>query len=544
MKLAYFSMEVALSRDVPNYAGGLGVLAADTLYSFADKRVPAVGISLIYHQDDDPLQAFQMQKFFHRCEPTITVMIENRPVKVAIWKLMMRGNVGSIPLYFLSTYLPENAQWDREITKHLYAPDRYTRLCQEVILGIGGVRALEALGYTGIRKYHLNEGHCALATLELLRTHNYDEEKVRSLCTFTTHTPIAAGHDVFEYSLAYQVLGDMLPWNIRSLASNEALHMTRVALSLSGKANGVSKRHSQVCSEMFSGHEFETVTNGVYHPRWVGGPMQSLLDMYIPHWRQHPKMLNKILEEVSEKAIIRAKSEQKHELISWINSQSFFFPFEDIEERDFFEKDILTIGFARRFVPYKRPELIFRHLERLRLIGKKKIQLVFAGHCHPSDTFCDSIMQEIVKYARSLRGDVRIALVPDYHLEIAERLVTGCDVWLNTPVPPQEASGTSGMKVALNGGLNLSIADGWWREGYALQPKSGWVFGGGETGESRDDDRDATELLDALERVIYCYYHHKRGWLQRMRAAIALGSYFNTHRMIQEYEKKIWQLNE
>ena len=540
-RLAYFSMEVAVARDIPNYAGGLGVLAADTLYSCADKKVPMVGISLAYHKDDDPLQAFPLQKFFRRCKPTITVRIENRDVKVAIWKLLMRGTQGSLPLYLLSTYLPENEPWDRDITKHLYASDRYYRLCQEAILGIGGVRALEALGYTNIEKYHLNEGHCALATLELLRTHEYREDAVRSMCTFTTHTPVNAGHDVFEYPLAYQVLGDALPWDIRELATHEALSMTHLALNLSRKANGVSVRHREICETMFPGHSFEAITNGVYHPRWVGGAMQSLFDMHVAYWRQHPEMLAKKVESIPEKALARARAEQKHELITWLNSQSYFFPFEEVEDRDFFDEDTLTIGFARRFVPYKRPELIFRHLERLRKIGKKKIQLVFAGHCHAGDEFCNALMDEVAKSAMALRGEIRVALVPNYHLEIAERLVSGCDVWLNNPVPPQEASGTSGMKVALNGGLNLSIADGWWREGTVLQPRSGWAFGSGDKIGERDDDGDATALLDTLEDVIACYEHPKR-WMERVRAAIALGSFFNTHRMIDEYETKLWHL--
>jgi len=235
------------------------------------------------------------------------------------------------------------------------------------------------------------------------------------------------------------------------------------------------------------------------------------------------------------------RAEQKHELIAWLNSQSFFFPFENVEERDFFEEDVLTIGFARRFVPYKRPELLFQHVERLRAIGKGKLQLVFAGHCSPNDQFCDATREVLETYARDLRGDIRIALLPDYHLEIAQRLVSGCDVWLNTPVPPQEASGTSGMKVALNGGLNLSIADGWWREGAALYPQSGWVFGADEQDAPRDDDRDATALLDALESVIDCYQHSDE-WLKRVRSAIALGSFFNTHRMVDEYEAKLWHL--
>lgn len=540
--VAYFSMEFALASDIPNYAGGLGVLAADMLYSAADLGLKAVGVSLIYHGNDDPKLAFPLAHYFERCPETVEVQIENRRVKVAIWKKEIKSGRHHVPVYFLSTFLPENERWDRDLTKNLYADNAYTRLCQEALLGIGGVRALETLGYADTRHYHLNEGHCSFLTLELLRQNNYDENKVRALCSFTTHTPIASGHDYFDYDLTNRVIGGALPWDIRQLAGNDRLGMTQLALSLSGKANAVSRRHAEVCREMFPGREFEYVTNGIYHPHWAGRHMRRLLDENLPDWRDQPEILANAPQEISDKELFRARKKEKEDLVEWINSNPEFFPFRDVGDEDYFSEDVLTIGFARRFVPYKRPELIFRQAEALRKIGNKKLQLVFAGHCGPTDNFCNTIMHTIEDYTQKFRGEIKVALVPDYKLDIAFHLVSGCDVWLNTPIPPQEASGTSGMKAALNGCLNLSVPDGWWIEGIQKYPKAGWAFGSRtiDADEGRRDDEDAEDLIAKLQNVIYCYYERKEEWAERMKYSIALLSYFNTHRVIREYQEKMW----
>lgn len=545
--VAYFSMEIALDNEIPNYAGGLGVLAADTLLSCADKSIDVVGISIIYHKSGDPKKAFDPARFMKRREEQVVVEIEDRQVHLAIWQMELKGKDGNkLPLFFLSSNVKENQKWDRNLTENLYSADGYTRLCQEIILGIGGARALEALGYKNISCYHMNEGHSVTLTLELLRRNNFNIEKVRSLCTFTSHTPIPAGHDYFDYTLAYKTFGKMLPPNIKTLATQETLSMTELALNMSKKANSVSKRHNDVCVRMFPQAKFENITNGIYHPRWIGGYVKKVLDKNFPAWETNPEKLVKAPEKIDSEELWQAHQEQKKELVDWINKQQGLFPFKEIIKDDLFSEDTLTIGFARRFVPYKRHALIFKNIEKLRQISHKKLQLIFAGRCHPGDELCNNIVGQIKHFATEMRGQVKIVVLKEYNLEIAKRLISGSDVWLNNPVPPREASGTSGMKAALNGGLNISILDGWWIEGYKMQPKSGWAFGKRYTEKSMHsqslapDTSDNEALLKTLENAIDCYYNCHEKWAERMKHAIALVSFFNTHRLVKEYKKKMW----
>jgi glycogen phosphorylase len=539
---AYFSMEFAFNPKIPNYAGGLGVLAADAMHSCADLELPVVGVSLIYHQDDNEKKAFKPNSFMQKMEQKVFVEIEDRQVALEIWKMEVKGKTGHIvPVYFLSSFLPENPRWDRDLTKHLYASDRYTRLGQEVLLGIGGFRALEALGHN-IETFHMNEGHSAFLTLENLKKTSGDIPTAKTLATFTTHTPIAAGHDYFDYQIAEKILGKLLPANIKELASKDMMGMTQLGLSLSKKVNAVSQKHREVCEKMFPGNSFESITNGIYHERWVGEHIGNLLDEKIPAWREKPEILEKKAMELPEEDLIEARKKQKSALIHWINSNKDFFPFPEVSSNDLLDNQTLTIGFARRFVPYKRPSLIFKDLQKFRELGYQKIQLVFAGRCHPDDQFCNSMLDSIREYASQLRGQIKVAVISDYNLDIAKKLVTGCDIWLNNPTPPREASGTSGMKAALNGVLNLSILDGWWIEGYKMFPKSGWAFGKNEdlSSENRDDS-DNQELLAQLEDAIHCFYNKKPKWNEKMKYAIALASYFNTHRMVKEYQNKMWK---
>lgn len=533
-------MEFALQNDIPNYAGGLGVLAADTMYSCADLGKNAVGVSLIYHQSDEAKKKFPLKKFLKKCNKSVFVKIENRFVELAIWKKEITIGKGVVPIFFLSADCEKNEKWDRDLTKNIYASDGYTRLCQEALLGIGGVRALEELGYTDIKQYHLNEGHCSFLTLELLRTNSYDENKVRSMCSFTTHTPLASGHDYFDYDLAYKTIGEMLPWDIRELATNDRLGMTELALNLSSRANAVSVKHGEVCRAMFPQHNISSVTNGICHFRWAGSAMQKVFNKRLAKWREAPAVFAQAEKLIPDSEVVKAHTLQKKELLKWINMHREFFPFENVSKSDYLMEDVLTIGFARRFVPYKRPELIFKHLAELQKIGNKKIQLIFSGHCGSTDQFCNATMNDIEKYAQSLRGNIKIVIVPDYNLDVSSRLVSGCDMWLNTPIPPQEASGTSGMKAALNGCLNISIADGWWIEGIEKFPQSGWAFGGKIVEAEKQDDSDADDLLIKLAEAIQCYYKNKKEWALRMKNSIALTSFFNTHRMVNEYFEKMW----
>lgn len=542
--VAYFTMEIAHANEMPNYAGGLGVLAADTVLSAADLGMEMVGISLLYHQNDDLEYGFNGARYMSLRPEQIEVEIEDRKVKVAIWEKEFIGLGGSVvTVYFLSTHVKENQVWDRDITKHLYAPDRYYRYCQEVILGVGGVRALEKMGYAKVDTYHLNEGHAALSTLELLRRHKYDEAKVRSLVTFTTHTPIPAGHDYFEYELTYKVSKDLMPLNIRELAGQERLGMTQLAMALSKSTNSVAKRHQKVCEEMFPGKKIANVTNGVYAPRWAGDHMIELFDTYLPGWAEHPVEFGDAARRLPSADLIRAKTREKEDFVGWINFNKIFFRVNNISKEDLLDADTLTVGFARRAVPYKRPDLIFRDLDSLRSLGDKKIQLIFSNRCHPDDKYCNDLRNRLDEYAQQLRDKVKIILIQDYDLKIAKRLVTGCDIWLNNPIPPLEASGTSGMKAALNGGLNVSMRDGWWIEGIERRPMAGWGFGGEVFGDSTEQDaHDARALIAAMGEAVACYYTRRDEWTERMKHAISLLGYFNTSRLIEEYSTNIWGL--
>ncbi|MBN1258524.1 alpha-glucan family phosphorylase [Candidatus Peregrinibacteria bacterium] len=536
-KIAYFSMEFALHPDIPNFAGGLGVLATDIMSSCADRGVPAVGVSLIYHLSEDPKEAFDPSRFFTPLFKTVTVKIEDREVVVTAWKYEVKGRGGGvIPVIFLSTNLPENKRWDRDITKNLYPFDPYTRLCQEAILGIGGVRMLRALGYDDTGIFHMNEGHAAFLTLELLKKEGFDDEKVRSVCRFTTHTPIAAGHDRFDYKLAKQVLGDMLPWHIKKLATEEQLHMTRLALSLSGRSNAVSQKHKEVCGRMFPDHEFLGITNGVRHLTWVGEDMAKLYDKFLPGWRENPYLLAKA-PSVPSADLLKARKAAKKKLADFINSAPECFPYrkETITEADHFDDKALTLTFSRRFVPYKRPLLLFRDLDRLREVGFRRLQIIYAGHCNPDDGFCNTVMGELTHFEKELRGQVKVAVLPHRDTEITKILAAGSDVWLNNPEPPLEASGTSGMKAALNGGLNLSVLDGWWAEAYQMDPKSGFAFGADVGGH---DEIDAEELYRAIEEIIGLY--GKDEWAERVKESIVLAAYFSTERCVTEYLEKMW----
>lgn len=547
-KVAYFSMEIALKNEIPNYAGGLGVLSADTLLSCADLGLNVVGVSLIYHRHDDKRKGFNPARFMKRLPQTFKVDIQDRSVVVEIWRMDLTNDSGQqVPILFLSTNNEKNPSWDRDLTKHLYAADGYTRLCQEIILGIGGVRALEAAGFDNIAYYHMNEGHSVTLTLELLRRNSFDQKKVKQLCTFTSHTPIPAGHDYFDYDLVFKTMGKMMPPNIHQYTTPDRLGMTELALNMSLRSNSVSARHNAVCKGMFPWAEFENVTNGMYHPRWAGAETAKVFDKYLPGWKDNPLQFENAVEKLPDKEIKSAINAQKKQLVEWINSRQELFPFDKINKDDFFSEDTLTIGFARRYVPYKRHTLIFKNIDALRDISYKKLQLIYAGKCHLRDEFCNSIIKEIEHYATILRGQVKVVVLKDYNLETAKRMVTGCDVWLNNPIPPHEASGTSGMKAALNGGLNISILDGWWIEGYKMRPKSGWAFGKKYLGSDKvteiapRDKQDNESLLKILEDTMDCYYNRKDEWTTRMKHAISLVSFFNTHRLAEEYFKKMWQ---
>ncbi len=538
-------MEVALQSDIPNYAGGLGVLAADILKSAADLGVPAVGVTLMYHASEDPDFAFKPEEKFKKLDTIARMHIEDRLVEIGVWEYRIKGEKGEVPVYFLDTNVPNNKRWDRDITKDLYALDRYTRLCQESILGIGGVRILRNMGYQDLETFHMNEGHAALLSFSILNENEYKDEAVKEKCVFTTHTPVPAGHDRFDYGLVERVLSQKVPWHVKKIAGESDLNMTTLALNMSRTANSVSAKHQEVCQKMFPNFSFLNVTNGVHLESWVSDAMATLYDQHMKGWRSDPEVLSKAID-IPDVEVVDAHKNGKRALIDFINRNPEYFCIarDELTDDDLLDEDTLTITFARRFVPYKRPLLLFSDLEKLRSLGFEKLQLIFAGPYHAGDKYGNGITNELMHIGKALRGQIKLVVPSDYKLNISKYLVQGSDVWLNNPQPPMEASGTSGMKAAANGALNLSILDGWWIEGYRQNPKSGWAFGKDPDDNCMpcQDKMDADALYITLKEVIDCYYEKKGEWADRMKNAITLGAHFNTHRCVKEYMEKMWNL--
>lgn len=543
-RIAYFSMEIAIDPRMPTYSGGLGVLAGDTLRSFADVRVPAVGLTLMYRkgyfaQALDPVrgqietpESWSPEAHLRPLRAEVEVAIEGRPVRVHAWQYDVVGVSGFlVPVLLLDTDLVVNAEQDRHLTDFLYGGDERYRLAQEIVLGIGGLRLLAGAGYAGIEKLHLNEGHAALAALELLRTQargpSWDFEGVQRRCVFTTHTPVAAGHDQFRYELAEGVLGDLVPRDLlRMLAGSDALNMTRLALNLSGHINGVARKHREVSRGMFPGYEIGNVTNGVHSATWTSPSFQTLFDRWVPGWREDPAMLRQAASIPGE-AIAQAHAVAKQRLL------------EEVRERTgrALNPGALTIGFARRAAEYKRADLLFRDLGRLRALSRTgRLQLVFAGKAHPRDGGGKELIRRVLSFAQQLGDEIPVVYLPNYDLTLARTIVSGVDLWLNTPRRPLEASGTSGMKAAHNGVPSLSVLDGWWIEGH-VEGATGWSIGEVSDRVAGDaDQRDAEDLYAKLEVILHLFYNEPERWASVMKLAIALNaSFFNTHRMVYQY---------
>ena len=547
LKVAYFTMEIGITSEMPTYAGGLGMLAGDIMRSCADMGVNAACITMCWqhgymkqkiHPDGSQTYAdrqWNPEDFMKRVDKTVTVQAEGRDIKIAAWKYELKGLQGTIPVYFLDTNLEENDPADREITKYLYGGDGTMRLKQEVVLGIGGVRMLRALGHNKVGTFHMNEGHAAFLTLELLKERDFNDDAVRPNCAFTTHTPVKAGHDVFDYDLAHKVVGDMLPWHIKKLAGEDGLSMTLLAMHLSRYTHGVAKIHEEVSRMMFPGEDIDHITNGIHHLTWACTEIQSLLDKYAPGWRKNPSVLSEIeCDDIPDYEIWNAHQGAKKRLIDEVNKHTAFD----------FDVDTLTIASARRVVPYKRPELIYNNLERLKEVTHGKVQLIHAGNAHPSDQFSQSVIQRMVQRSSSLKDSVKIVYLENYNPDLARLLVSGADVWLNTPTRLYEASGTSGMKASLNGVMNLSTLDGWWIEGYGMDHESGWRIGP----LARAADIDTHKAIDAediytqlqYELVPEYYFKDRTRWIRRMKRAIRLIGFFNTNRCVEEYLEKAW----
>jgi len=539
--IAYFSAEIGISSSLPTYSGGLGVLAGDHIKASADLGLPMVGISLLYKEgyfkqqiDSDGNQIetyprFDISSDLRLLPDKFTLKIKDRDVWVQAYQYLYESKDGhSIPIYFLDTDLEDNLEEDKNITLRLYSGDKDHRILQESILGFGGIRLLETLGYKNIKTYHMNEGHSSFLTLALLKKFDRDEEKVRSMCHFTTHTPVAAGHDQFSVDRCRNLLGDLIPEDLKlpSISKNR-LHMTELGLYFSKTANGVSRLHGQVAQDQFPDFKIDYITNGVYHPHWVGKSFKELFDTKIKNWRTDPSLLLD-MSSISDDDLEESHKAQKQSLIDYVNLQT----------KNKLSHDILTIGFARRSAEYKRARLIFSDIDRLVDIGKNKIQIIFSGKAHPKDVKGKQIIREVVQNANKLMDSINIVFIENYNMWLGHLITSGVDVWLNTPLRPNEASGTSGMKATLNGVPNFSILDGWWDEG-CIHGQNGWEIG---TADLCDDKLDSNSLYQVLENsVIPTFYNNKERWIQIMKNSIRTGVDFTAHRMVKEYQNKFYK---
>ncbi len=544
--IAYFSMEIALRAEMHTYGGGLGVLAGDMARSCADLQLPLIFVTLVsrngyLHQeiDDEGRQVgsadpWDPAEWANPLDAKIAVVIEGRDVWVRPWLYSLRSPVRNcaLPVLLLDTDLEENDPEDRKITNDLYGGDHAYRLKQEIVLGIGGARILQALGFN-ITTFHLNEGHAALLTLELLQRHrrareelipgesSFDHARVRERCIFTTHTPVDAGHDKFNYELVRQLLGDFIDTaELKRLGGADMLNMTQLALSLSRYVNGVAERHAETSRRAFPAYQVHAITNGVHVPTWTHPSFGRLYEASFPRWTHEPEDLMQA-DQLPDAAVWQAHRESKSELIAGVRSAC------GVE----MDPDVPIVGFARRMTGYKRPELLFSDIERLAAIAQAHpFQVVLAGKAHPRDHEGKRLIQQVNGHIQYLSNQIRMAFVPNYDLTVAASLVAGADIWLNTPTPPLEASGTSGMKAALNGVLNLSVLDGWWTEG-CIEGVTGWAIGDGT-------EQDAAKALYSKlsEQVLPLYYYDRGRWIWMMKQTMSkIGPYFNTQRMVRHY---------
>jgi len=599
--IAYFSAEFALHQSLPIYAGGLGVLAGDHCKEASDLGVPLVGVGFMYPQgyfhQHVSAEGWQEESYERLnwadapIEPAITrdgkacviaVPLDDRSVLVAVWRV----RVGRVKLYLLDTNLEENAPWDRELSARLYGGDRETRLQQEIILGIGGVRALKALG-ADPAVFHLNEGHAAFVVLQRIRDltergSSFDDalEETRRSTVFTTHTPVPAGHDAFGFHLIEKHLagcwGALGPNRDRFLAlgSHDAgagaqFNMTALALRSAGEVNGVSQLHGEVTRSMWASmwpevperdRPISSVTNGVHVPTWISS---DLADLFAKHlgsdWLERhddPALWDGVLA-IPDQELWAVRQTLRRYLFTFVRERArqrwtveHVGTPRVVVAGTLLEPDSLTIGFARRFTGYKRPELIFHDPERLaRILNavERPVQIIFAGKAHPADDVGKHHLQRVYKHALDPLFAGRVAFVDDYDLHVAHFLVQGCDVWLNNPRKPLEASGTSGMKAAINGVPHLSIGDGWWAEGF--NGTNGWVIDGGVKGDNHDavDAADATALYRLLEeQVVPAFYDHDAAgvphrWLATVKEAIrSVAPRFSARRMVKEYVRRMY----
>ena len=552
--IAYFSMEIAIRPEMHTYSGGLGVLAGDTVRSCADLELPLVFVTLVSHAgcfrqkidpDDRQVEEPDWWDPAQFCVPLgamVSLQIGPRPVWVRPWLYVHISPHGhEIPILLLNSDLEQNDSEDRKLTHHLYGVGENYRIKQELILGLGGIRLLRALGVR-VQTYHLNEGHAAFLILDLLNRYRfpahdvrpgeplYDLAMVRKRCVFTTHTPVDAGHDRFSYESFESLMPDLVEiGELKRLAGPNQLNMTQLALNLAGFINGVARRHAEVTRQMFPGYRVYTVTNGVHVGQWTHAAFARMFTAKWPRWSHEPEILVRALH-LSDKEVWDCHVTAKAELVEQTRLQTGVV----------LDPKIATLGFARRMTGYKRPLLLFSDIDRLVAIASRHpIQIVLAGKAHPNDHEGKEAIRRLMQLARQLRGQITCVFLPNYDMTIAQAMVSGVDVWVNTPLPPMEASGTSGMKAALNGVLNLSVLDGWWIEA-CVEGVTGWAIG--NEGDASSADRHAALLYDKLDTVVLpLFYSDPAGWRRMMKQSIGhIGYYFNSQRMMRRYASEAY----
>lgn len=550
--IAYFSMEMALLPGMHTYSGGLGVLAGDTARSSADLGLPIVFVTLVSRQGylrqeidaeggqidhEDP---WNPSDWATPLDAMVAIRIEDRAVWIRPWLHVLSCPLEhQVPVLLLDTGLDHNDPSDQAITDRLYGGDEAYRLKQELVLGVGGLRLLDALGFQ-IRTYHLNEGHAALLAAALLKRYPispsqvegdstfFDADQVRQRCVFTTHTPVEAGHDRFPYAMVGPLLKDVLDIELlKPFAGHDNLNMTRLALNLSGYVNGVASRHAETARRMFPGYSIRAVTNGVHLPTWAHPAFAELFQQLAPDWAHVPDSLIDA-DQLPDDAVIAAHREAKDDLLAEVMRRT----------GRKLRPDVMLLAFARRITSYKRPDLLFSDIGRLRAIHRKRpLQIVMAGKSHPHDDGGKALLRDIHRHIGDIAGEIDAVYLPGYDMDLAKALVAGADIWLNTPLPPMEASGTSGMKAALNGVINLSVLDGWWVEAWR-EGVTGWAIGhdDGPNGEH------GHALYSKLEDVILpLYYGDKARWVWMMKQSISkIGPRFNSQRMMRRYASEAY----
>jgi glycogen phosphorylase len=561
--VAYFSMEVALDDQIPTFSGGLGVLAGDFLRAAADLSVPVVGVTLLYHEGffNQTVEGGRQVEHevrwapgdqLEQLEAQVEIELGGRPVRVGAWRRMVVGlEGGTVPVYFLDTRLPGNDAEAQAITDRLYIGDRRDRLFQEAVLGLAGPALLAQLGHR-VAKYHLNEGHASLVPVALLAARvggsvsgatAADIDAVRGECVFTTHTPVPAGHDRFGWDVMTDVLGDTLAEDLSTMGCLEhgVLNMTLLGMFFCGFINGVAQRHGEVSRAMFPDFAVEAITNGVHVPTWVAPSTASVLDRHVAAWRTHNELIRYAVA-IPLGEIRSAHAQAKQLMIDEVARRTGIA----------LDPDGFTVGVARRATPYKRNDLLLSQPDRLRAFVDRvgPLQVIYSGKAHPQDEAGKVLIERINAIAEELAGVVAIVYLENYGMELAALLVAGVDIWLNNPVAPHEASGTSGMKAALNGVPSLSVLDGWWLEGH-VEGVTGWAIGsdsgvGGNVSfdDPQSDGDDAEALYQALEeRTGPLYYKDPDAFVAVRRAALALnGSFFTAQRMVSEYVTRAYRI--